>query len=157
MHRRIVRFKHRRTIIGLLIGGCLLVCGNALAPVASANSCGEYNECAYANANYGGGWIGDYGYGEELPDFTKLGGPYSGCTHTSFNDCASSIKNAGPWEVRYYWNAGFSGPEYFNEKLTGTTYIGEYWNDEWSSSVVGAIVAAPNGSTSNFVSSLTGE
>lgn len=127
--------RRRFMLLGIVAAAsACIVSGGALASSASACS---YNQCAWANANYTGGFLASSGYGAGYPDYTKVGGPYEGCTHTSFNDCASSIQNAGPYNVYYYWNANYGGEVYTNNAGTGTSFLGSYWNDQFSSDVIG--------------------
>jgi hypothetical protein len=94
---------------------------------------GVYDGCAFANANYEGGtyhWRIESGY--FVHSFTGLSS-VSGCTTGSFNDCVSSLDNEGPYPISYHKDAGCSGGEYYNEIGTGTSYVGEFWNDTFSS------------------------
>ncbi|MHB1834341.1 MAG: peptidase inhibitor family I36 protein [Solirubrobacteraceae bacterium] len=111
-----------------------ILSGGAFA--SSASACG-LNQCAWANANYGGGFLGSNGYGVAYPNYTEVGGPYEGCTHVSFNDCASSIQNAGPYNVYYYENAGYGGNRYTNNAKTEASFLGSFWNDRFSSDIIG--------------------
>lgn len=100
----------------------------------------HYNtgERAFANANWTGGGLGTNGYGETNPNYTvEPSYTPEGCTHSGFNDCASSIDNEGPYNGYYWWNAGCTGERYNNTAYTGTNFLGTYWNDEFSSDRVG--------------------
>ncbi|MGN6257451.1 MAG: peptidase inhibitor family I36 protein [Solirubrobacterales bacterium] len=101
---------------------------------ASINQCElQYDGCAFANANYEGGfyhWRIEEGY--SVHSFTGLGS-VSGCTTGSFNDCVSSLVNYGPVTIYYYKEAGCTGTPYTNLAGTNASYVGETWNDTFSS------------------------
>jgi hypothetical protein len=131
------RFMRRSTALGMVAAVACMVAGGALASSAAAKGYCGWNQCAWANANYGGGVVESNGYGATRADYTVLGGPYEGCTHTSFNDCASSIDSAGPYNTYYFWSTHCSGETYFNGLGTGTNFLGSYWNDQFSSDRIG--------------------
>lgn len=95
LRRRCLVLGIAAAVAGMVSGGALVVSSASAAP------CG-IKQCAWANANYGGGFLGSNGYGAAYPNYTEVGGPYEGCTHVSFNDCASSIWNAGGYVTYYY-------------------------------------------------------
>lgn len=100
---------------------------------ASGHCSSSYDACAWANAYWEGGthaWPNQFLY--YVHSFTELAS-VSGCTHVGFNDCVSSIDNNGPNVVYYYKEAECRGGVYTNNAGTGTNYIGEFWNDTFSS------------------------
>jgi hypothetical protein len=127
-------------LISLLAVSCALVSGvGASSALASGHCPGGWDACAWADANWEGGYIYQPGtYEFAVPDYTKTGvSSYPGCTHTQFNDCVSSIDNNGPYTGYYYWNAFCEGSIYTNNSGTGTNFIGSFWNDTFSSSSIG--------------------
>ncbi len=91
--------------------------------------------CGWENAGYSGyGYQFKYAY----ENFQNLaGGCYSLDAGETWNDCASAVwNNYGMCDgAKWFWDAGFGGPAYDNAEGTGTSYVGEYWNDEFSSVV----------------------
>lgn len=108
---------------------------------ASGHCSSSYDGCAWANANWEGGsygWPNTFLY--TVHSFTELAS-VTGCTHGSFNDCVSSIDNNGPNTLYYYKDATCAGEIYTNNAGTGTNYVGNFWNDSFSSLSEGAIGA----------------
>jgi hypothetical protein len=132
-----VKLLRRTTLVGASVAlVCVLV--GAFASSAMARECFNKagvsaNICAFANASYTGGALYQSGSGNSVHSYTELGSGYSGCTHVSFNDCASSIDNEGPYTGYYFANAACSGGIYTNAANTGTSFLGSFWNDTFSS------------------------
>lgn len=124
---------YRRGALAAAVAAAAIGIMAGIPAASSAGSC-LANQCAWANINYEGG---EYSSPFNTPSYTEVGGPYAGCTHTSFNDCASSILNNGPETVFYYENANYGGNRYENKAFTGASYVGEFWNDKFSSDIIG--------------------
>jgi len=122
------------TVFALSVVGATVAAPSALA---SGHCPGGTNICAFANAGWKGGGIVSNGYGNWVHSYTEVGSPIEGCTHTSFNDCASSIDNDGPYNGYYFMNAACTGERYNNAAGTGAEFIGSFWNDTFSSDRIG--------------------
>lgn len=130
---RSIRITLLAGVAALAISG--LGTGILTSSAAAAGHCGGFpnDGCAFANANYeGGGYLWRTESGYHVHSFTELA-PTSGCTTGSFNDCVSSIDNEGTYTIYYYKNASCTGEIYENIAGTGTNYIGNFWNDSFSS------------------------